>query len=239
MDWIRLGSSGVDLAGTHGRITVISHIELAKHNKQTDAWIAIRGKVYNVTQYMDFHPGGVDELMKGVGKDATKLFEDVHAWVNYEQLLAKCFIGPLKNMATINLDADKPLTSSKLSPNMNERFKMPSFKLSNSSPDISSRTQERLEIIPRFDWIQKTSDLTIIFYTKSLCNPGLIIDYGTSNDTEVDVRILLDTTIHLCQFKFCHDVRWPCTTKITMETGELAVFSLFCFVSIQFNLNRG
>lgn len=27
---------------------------------------------------MDFHPGGVEELMKGVGKDATKLFENVN-----------------------------------------------------------------------------------------------------------------------------------------------------------------
>ena len=26
---------------------------------------------------MDFHPGGIEELMKGVGKDATKLFENV------------------------------------------------------------------------------------------------------------------------------------------------------------------
>lgn len=35
------------------------------------------GVVFNVTRYMDFHPGGVKELMRGVGKDATKLFEDV------------------------------------------------------------------------------------------------------------------------------------------------------------------
>lgn len=47
---------------------------------------------------------GADELMKGAGKDATKLFDDVHAWVNYEQLLTKCFVGPLRTTLTINLD---------------------------------------------------------------------------------------------------------------------------------------
>lgn len=26
---------------------------------------------------MDFHPGGVDELMRGVGKDGTQLFDEV------------------------------------------------------------------------------------------------------------------------------------------------------------------
>lgn len=58
MDWIRLGSSGCDLAGTGGVVSAVSHKELAKHNKCDDAWLAIRGKVYNVTRYMDFHPGG-------------------------------------------------------------------------------------------------------------------------------------------------------------------------------------
>ena len=44
---------------------------------------------------MDFHPGGDEELMRGIGKDATELFNQVHAWVNYESLLHKCYVGRL------------------------------------------------------------------------------------------------------------------------------------------------
>ena len=53
------------------------------------------GKVYNVTPYMDFHPGGWDELIMGAGRDATDLFNDVHSWVNYESMLAACLVAKL------------------------------------------------------------------------------------------------------------------------------------------------
>ena len=39
--------------------------------------------------------GGDDELLRGIGKDATELFNQVHAWVNYESLLHKCYVGRL------------------------------------------------------------------------------------------------------------------------------------------------
>ncbi|XP_050429995.1 cytochrome b5 reductase 4 [Adelges cooleyi] len=97
MDWIRLGNSGSDLTGLGGKLISVSRSELARHNKRSDAWLAIRGTVYNVTRYMDFHPGGVDELVRGIGTDATKLFSEIHAWVNYESILQKCVVGHLVN----------------------------------------------------------------------------------------------------------------------------------------------
>ena len=51
--------------------------ELAKHNTEADCWIAFRGLVYNVTPYMDFHPGGAEELMRAAGTDGTQLFDEV------------------------------------------------------------------------------------------------------------------------------------------------------------------
>ncbi|CAN7976905.1 unnamed protein product, partial [Ixodes persulcatus] len=44
---------------------------------------------------MEFHPGGEEELMRGVGKDATDLFIQVHKWVNFESMLEKCLVGRL------------------------------------------------------------------------------------------------------------------------------------------------
>lgn len=47
---------------------------LKQHNKRDDAWSAINGKVYNITPYLPYHPGGERELMRSAGRDGTKLF---------------------------------------------------------------------------------------------------------------------------------------------------------------------
>lgn len=47
---------------------------LKQHNKREDAWSAFHGKVYNITPYLSFHPGGEKELMRVAGRDGTKLF---------------------------------------------------------------------------------------------------------------------------------------------------------------------
>ena len=71
---------------------------LKYHNgrKGKDAWGVWQGKVYNMTPYMDFHPGGVDQLMRGAGKEgAEKLFLEIHPWVSWESMLGECLVGVL------------------------------------------------------------------------------------------------------------------------------------------------
>ena len=51
---------------------------LKMHNKKEDAWTAINGKVYNITPYLPYHPGGEKELMRVAGRDGTKLFCEIH-----------------------------------------------------------------------------------------------------------------------------------------------------------------
>lgn len=65
--------------------------------KGKEAWGVWQGKVYNLTPYMKFHPGGVDELMKAAGreKDGERLFLEVHPWVSWESMLSECLVGIL------------------------------------------------------------------------------------------------------------------------------------------------
>ncbi|PIO61609.1 cytochrome b5-like Heme/Steroid binding domain protein [Teladorsagia circumcincta] len=59
----------------------VDHEELMKHNQRDDCWVHIFGQVYDVTSYLEFHPGGIPELMRAAGTDATDLFNQFHAWV--------------------------------------------------------------------------------------------------------------------------------------------------------------
>ena len=69
--------------------------EVAKHNKKSDAWIVIHNKVADVTNWIPLHPGG-DIIMKGVGKDATQLFDNVGHDDYAKKMLKKYQIGILK-----------------------------------------------------------------------------------------------------------------------------------------------
>ncbi|XP_032195032.1 cytochrome b5 reductase 4 isoform X3 [Mustela erminea] len=104
MDWIRLTKSGKDLTGLKGRLIEVTEEELKKHNKKDDCWICIRGFVYNVSPYMEYHPGGEDELMRAAGSDGTDLFDQVHRWVNYESMLKECLVGRMAIKPAVSKD---------------------------------------------------------------------------------------------------------------------------------------
>ncbi|KAG8391221.1 hypothetical protein BUALT_Bualt01G0165200 [Buddleja alternifolia] len=98
MDWLKLTRTHPDLAGLKGlsnrRLIPLS--EVKQHRSEGSMWTVLKGRVYNITPYMKFHPGGAEILTKAVGRDCTSLFNKYHAWVNAEFLLEKCLVGILE-----------------------------------------------------------------------------------------------------------------------------------------------
>ncbi|CAN0901849.1 Cytochrome b5 domain-containing protein RLF [Linum grandiflorum] len=97
MDWLNLTRTHPDLAGLKGESNrrLIPLSEVKQHRSEGSMWTVLKGRVYNLTPYMKFHPGGEDMLLKAVGKDCTSLFNKYHAWVNADFLMEKCLVGML------------------------------------------------------------------------------------------------------------------------------------------------
>ncbi|TLS25213.1 hypothetical protein PpBr36_07568 [Pyricularia pennisetigena] len=97
LDWARISGPNADLRNLPPSTPYLrvspSMLKRRNGRKGADAWSVYSGRVYNVTPYLKFHPGGEGELLRGAGKDATKIFGEVHPWVNYETMLAACLVG--------------------------------------------------------------------------------------------------------------------------------------------------
>jgi cytochrome-b5 reductase len=50
--------------------------EVALHNKKTDCWIVIHGKVYDVTKFAPEHPGGSSSITDHAGKSTADVSVD-------------------------------------------------------------------------------------------------------------------------------------------------------------------
>ena len=68
--------------------------EVAQHRKKDDCWTVYKGKVYNITSYIERHPGG-NKIMAGAGKDCTKLYQKFHPWVSADYIMGHLQVGVL------------------------------------------------------------------------------------------------------------------------------------------------
>ncbi|CAN6675798.1 unnamed protein product [Malus baccata var. baccata] len=65
--------------------------EASQHNTKDNCWVVIDGKVYDVSTYLDDHPGGDDVLLAATGRDATEDFEEAgHSKTAREEMKALC-----------------------------------------------------------------------------------------------------------------------------------------------------
>jgi cytochrome b involved in lipid metabolism len=87
---------------TNGSIT-LSISEIKTHNSKSDCWSIVNGNVYNLSSYVQKHPGGAAVIANICGKDGTNAFSNQHNTQSKpNNVLSGFLLGPLN--ATISAE---------------------------------------------------------------------------------------------------------------------------------------
>ncbi|KAL1491183.1 hypothetical protein ABEB36_011821 [Hypothenemus hampei] len=69
--------------------------EVSWHDTRNDCWIIVYDRVYDITDFLNEHPGGDDILLEHAGRDATIAFRGTGHSAQAVRALDKYFIGEL------------------------------------------------------------------------------------------------------------------------------------------------
>nr|UTK45974.1 b5-E [Tripterygium wilfordii] len=90
------GQNKVDLNASNNKASKIySKGEVSLHNKRNDCWITIKDKVYDITSYVEEHPGG-DAILTHAGDDSTEGFYGPQHATRVFDMIDDFYIGDLE-----------------------------------------------------------------------------------------------------------------------------------------------
>ncbi len=121
-------------------------IELPSHNSRNNCWLAINGKVYDVTKYIYSHPGGAGEIIRYCGQEATQAFATMdkarprdHSQSAYN-MLADYYIGELNSVSAAGTNNPSSVISA-----------------DNTTSDVNTNTNNTVVNIPKVTNLTLTS----------------------------------------------------------------------------------
>ncbi|XP_042416268.1 cytochrome b5-like [Zingiber officinale] len=86
--------------------------EISRHATKQDCWLSIGGKVYDVTDFLEEHPGGEDVILHESGSgDATQAFEEVGHSSAAISSMKSYLIGTVEGYISGDQKPSKPATT--------------------------------------------------------------------------------------------------------------------------------
>uniref|UniRef100_A0A6I8S1U8 Cytochrome b5 type B (outer mitochondrial membrane) n=1 Tax=Xenopus tropicalis TaxID=8364 RepID=A0A6I8S1U8_XENTR len=77
------------------QVTLYTLEDVRKRNTAKEIWLVIHDRVYDITKFVEEHPGGEEVLFEQAGADATESFEDVGHSIDAREMLNQYYIGDL------------------------------------------------------------------------------------------------------------------------------------------------
>ncbi|RDB29558.1 Cytochrome b2, mitochondrial [Hypsizygus marmoreus] len=76
--------------------------EVGTHNSASSCWVIIQNRVYDVTEFLNEHPGGASIILRYAGRDATPAYEPIHPTDALDKNLHPSkHLGPLSTSAAL------------------------------------------------------------------------------------------------------------------------------------------
>ena len=105
MDFLRIFTRQISLKSSAAPQTVTdlaphklkqySLKEVAQHCTADSCWMVIFDKVYDLTEFIEYHPGGYEIMLEYGGSDATNAFNEKPHTIEAFDMLEKYLIGEL------------------------------------------------------------------------------------------------------------------------------------------------
>ncbi|XP_065064801.1 cytochrome b5-like isoform X1 [Rhopilema esculentum] len=90
-----------------GERKLFSKEEIKQHNDGRSCWLIIHDKVYDVTEFLEEHPGGEEVLLELAGSDGSESFEDVGHSTDAREIMEKYLVGELKEEERVKKEPKK------------------------------------------------------------------------------------------------------------------------------------
>ena len=81
--------------------------EVSRHDKEGDLWVVIDSYVYDVSSFVELHPGGKQVLKNACGKDATDAYRQFHYPTIMKKYHSRLCIGRVKGEKS--QDEERPI----------------------------------------------------------------------------------------------------------------------------------
>lgn len=186
-------------SGKFGKI--FSRKEVSKHDSpETGIWITYRGKVYDITDFVQHHPGGSHTIMMGAGGDVEPFWQTytVHEAAEVQMLLSKYQIGVLSDE---DMQEENQITQQLEGPYSNDPKRSTLLQVLSQQP-FNAETPSKL-------LISTATTPTDIFFVRNhlpvpevdLADYKLVICIGTDKDQD-EQKVLAEFTLDELKTKF-------------------------------------
>lgn len=81
--------------------------DVKKNCENNQTWVVINNSIYNVTEFLNEHPGGEEVLLEQSGRNATEAFEDVGHSTDAREMMKKYKVGELAEGDRVKTDDKK------------------------------------------------------------------------------------------------------------------------------------